>query len=654
MVRYSAGIVTAYGAAKRAGYTGTYEDFCRQQAEYAENAAAVEQAKNTAVGAASTATAKAGEATTAATAAQTAKIQTEAAASQALTDISAERSGAISAVRTEGATQTANATAQAQAAATSATTANTKASEASASATSAGQSATNAAASATSAANSASAAQGVLDSIPEDYSDLSKDVDKLKADLVDLQEGGYIADAQQIQTKINAWLTQHPEATTTVQDGSLTYAKLVTGTLGFVTPEMYGAVGDGIADDTDAFNLACNSGFPVVLMENKIYYVPSKISVNNPLVLVGNQATIKTDRSTGNRLLFVLYGNAKRVTFNNVHFFTTLGQTVTGAHGETIQNRSNKTAIAGYWLDVLFVENCTFENFDECIIGITSKEDTTLQNVLDKLIVSKTTMINILQGISRHYRHVNIDGCTITLDPNAGTGEHCIYILNEVLEDFFVSNTLLDTKNSASCSAIQFYPRSDDSISQVRSICHIQNCIINADGYVTSKGDTSINLSNCTLRSPSYNATNRIRAFSVSNADTLVVSNSSVQIELYDRSTELITYKSCDIYTDNLLDNRMSLFEAFDCIFKNIGLTLSNNAKIVNCEFSKPVGRYYLLVPSAVTKSCAINCIFKAADAVGISYNSNGYCDVISPITTLPQGTNTPNINVVNKIEVSL
>lgn len=35
---YSAGIATAYGAAKRGGYTGTYEDFCHEQAEFAENA----------------------------------------------------------------------------------------------------------------------------------------------------------------------------------------------------------------------------------------------------------------------------------------------------------------------------------------------------------------------------------------------------------------------------------------------------------------------------------------------------------------------------------------------------------------------------------------------------------------------------------------
>ena len=42
---YSAGVVTAYGAAVRAGYTGTYEQFCAEQAKFAENAASVAQAK---------------------------------------------------------------------------------------------------------------------------------------------------------------------------------------------------------------------------------------------------------------------------------------------------------------------------------------------------------------------------------------------------------------------------------------------------------------------------------------------------------------------------------------------------------------------------------------------------------------------------------
>ncbi len=37
-VKYDAGIVTAYGAAVKGGYTGTYEEFCEEQAGFADNA----------------------------------------------------------------------------------------------------------------------------------------------------------------------------------------------------------------------------------------------------------------------------------------------------------------------------------------------------------------------------------------------------------------------------------------------------------------------------------------------------------------------------------------------------------------------------------------------------------------------------------------
>ena len=142
---YSAGIATAYGAAVRGGYTGTYDDFCRQQAEYAESAAAVEQAKTDAEAAASAAeaseTAAAGSATAAAGSAS---------------------SASSSATSASG----------------SASTATTKAGEASASATAA-------AGSATTASQAAATAESVLESIPEDYSTLSNDVADLKSELSD-------------------------------------------------------------------------------------------------------------------------------------------------------------------------------------------------------------------------------------------------------------------------------------------------------------------------------------------------------------------------------------------------------------------------------------------------------------------------------------
>ena len=67
---------------------------------------------------------------------------------------------------------------------------------------------------------------------------------------------------EQTESAVNNWLNQHPEATTTVQDGSLTYKKFLFGELPFVTPEYFGAVGDGITDDTDAIQSALNCNLP--------------------------------------------------------------------------------------------------------------------------------------------------------------------------------------------------------------------------------------------------------------------------------------------------------------------------------------------------------------------------------------------------------
>lgn len=74
---------------------------------------------------------------------------------------------------------------------------------------------------------------------------------------------------QDVAEQVDKWLEEHPEATTTVQDGSISVEKLTAG-LGaladlYITPQGFGAVGDGIADDTRAFELAFEDGRPLIV-----------------------------------------------------------------------------------------------------------------------------------------------------------------------------------------------------------------------------------------------------------------------------------------------------------------------------------------------------------------------------------------------------
>ena len=94
---------------------------------------------------------------------------------------------------------------------------------------------------------------------------------------------GQPTDAQ-TAAAVAAFLAAHPEYTTTVEDGSLTYKKLALGTLGFVIPEMYGAAGDGVTDDTAAINAALSANRVVFLLPHTYrttepIYVPSYTSL---------------------------------------------------------------------------------------------------------------------------------------------------------------------------------------------------------------------------------------------------------------------------------------------------------------------------------------------------------------------------------------
>ena len=86
---------------------------------------------------------------------------------------------------------------------------------------------------------------------------------------------------------------------------------------GFVTPEMFGARGDGIADDTAAINLAHQIGLPVHY--SRKYVIDGFISVvNKPFIMVGGGTITFTQEYAGGLHKFELDGC--EVSISNINF----------------------------------------------------------------------------------------------------------------------------------------------------------------------------------------------------------------------------------------------------------------------------------------------------------------------------------------------
>ena len=76
---------------------------------------------------------------------------------------------------------------------------------------------------------------------------------------------------EQTNNAVKSWLSEHPEATITVQDGSITEQKISDLFFphiknDYFTPQMFGAKGDGVTDDTESFKEA---------LKHKCVFIPS-------------------------------------------------------------------------------------------------------------------------------------------------------------------------------------------------------------------------------------------------------------------------------------------------------------------------------------------------------------------------------------------
>lgn len=140
-----------------------------------------------------------------------------------------------------------------------------------------------------------------------------------------------------INSSVRQWLDEHPEATTTVQDGAITELKINSMFLpyiknNYVTPEMFGAKGDGVADDTQAIINALKSSTNILFTGK--YKCTSQIDVSGHNVY-GYNSILDFSEYSGEHCV-VSTSNSTKI------------------HGITIRNGSN---ISGYGLKLYYIAN---------------------------------------------------------------------------------------------------------------------------------------------------------------------------------------------------------------------------------------------------------------------------------------------------------
>lgn len=194
----------------------------------------------------------------------------------------------------------------------------------------------------------------------ENIPDKSIGSNKLKDELIAMITGA-------TQEQVDHWLDEHPEATTSVEDGSLTEIKFAQSVINdfknsvkIGNVKFYGAVGDGVTNDTTSIiNCIANNDF--IYFPKGKYLINQRISLNKK-ILFGDFSTPYNDQSIDNGIYFTGSGsfNTGSCILSNLKF---------------IGDRSiGNTAIDGSGSSVL--ENCDFYNFDNAIYNI----NTTLIN----------------------------------------------------------------------------------------------------------------------------------------------------------------------------------------------------------------------------------------------------------------------------------
>ena len=202
-----------------------------------------------------------------------------------------------------------------------------------------------------------------------------------------------------------------------------------------VTPFTYGAVGDGVTDDTDSISKCLNSGMTAVLPEGT-FYVTDSIVVSKPVTIIGAGGKIKIKSHDSDNIYTFNFND--NTTIYGVEFISTHDNTTNGIN-QSLDNVacSNVQPIACRKAETLNIMNCTFKNMHIAVFsnGIDKNTDVNIENCVFE---------NVYSVIFSNNSNINVANCNISINENANVYYHIAYPSQEGDIDYvkLVNNTV--------------------------------------------------------------------------------------------------------------------------------------------------------------------------------------------------------------------
>ncbi len=323
----------------------------------------------------------------------------------------------------------------------------------------------------------------------------------------------------------------------------------------YVTPEQFGAVADGVTDDSVAIQSAVNSGKDVVFASDKTYFVAGDkyIAITNKTNFHMYGGIIHKEAHESNYNLFVVTG-CKDCSFSDMYIYSELTKDdilIPQDHQRPIPTESsNVLAFSGYNNSNIRFENNSFDYMSADYWLNASADKGFWENVTVDGWESHTSLMPMY---AQCITGLIVQNADISMNPtHAGDGDHCIYICTGASK-VRIRNSVFEWTGSNAVVCLTFHnnnPNPEEKPAPKDIL--VSDCTVNAGvGRCLYTGDTvTVNVDKCKLNySTDDTASNSIACFGLGS---FIVSD--CEITGYGKMFDLIgdlTLNQCTITGGN-------------------------------------------------------------------------------------------------------